>query len=434
MAEKSWGSRRIFGLIVALGAAIVPAASIAQTSPTDRIEAIERQLRSLQSEVQQLKGELGAARQQLRQARSAAQQARQDPLGAPAAGARPAPAPTLPPPAAAAIPVAATPAEPHAVQTAGNRFGIESPDGRNSIYLTGRLHFDVGDYLDYHPQSRAASIQNLNSGVNARRARLGITGKFGGDWAYTLIYDFGGSTDATPGVTGSGIQSAMITYDGFNKGPLPLAFDIGYMNTPFTLQEATSANDLLFVERASIQAVASNIFANNFRSALGVRSNDERYWAGIYLTGPQSGAVHTAGEQYGAFGRATYQLVQEPEYSLHLGSDIGGLLKPPTVGGVQTITLSDRPELRVDPTAILSTGALGTAAHRVTGAAVYGVEGAASYRNFFVQGEYYHVDVDRRGLPPNASHVPYTARSWTRPARPRTYLAPAAAHTTQVPP
>jgi len=433
MAEKSWGSRRIFGLIVALGAAIVPAASIAQTSPTDRIEAIERQLRSLQSEVRQLKDELGAARQQLRQARSAAQQARQDPLGAPAAGARPAPAPTLPPPAAAAIPVAATPAEPHAVQTAGNRFGIESPDGRNSIYLTGRLHFDVGDYLDYHPQSRAASIQNLNSGVNARRARLGITGKFGGDWAYTLIYDFGGSTDATPGVTGSGIQSAMITYDGFNKGPLPLAFDIGYMNTPFTLQEATSANDLLFVERASIQAVASNIFANNFRSALGVRSNDERYWAGIYLTGPQSGAVHTAGEQYGAFGRATYQLVQEPEYSLHLGSDIGGLLKPPTVGGVQTITLSDRPELRVDPTAILSTGALGTAAHRVTGAAVYGVEGAASYRNFFVQGEYYHVDVDRRGLATNGFDGGYIEGSWILTGEQRKYLAATGAYTNPVP-
>src|SRR6266851_7524122 len=297
MAEKSRGSRRISGLVVAFGAVIVPAASIAQTSPIDRIEAIERQLRSLQNEVQQLKGELGAAKQQLRQARSAAQQTRQDALGAAAAGARPAPAATLPPPAAAP-PVAAPPPAPHAVQTAGNRFGIESPDARNSIYLTGRLHFDVGDYLDYHPQSRAASVPSLNSGVNARRARIGITGKFAGDWAYSLIYDFGGSTDATPGATGSGIQSAMITYNGLNKGPLPLAFDIGYMDTPFTLHEATSANDLLFVERTSIREVASNIFANDFRSALGVRSNDERYWTGIYLTGPQSGAVHTAGEQY----------------------------------------------------------------------------------------------------------------------------------------
>jgi phosphate-selective porin OprO and OprP len=78
------------------------------------------------------------------------------------------------------------------VQTALNRFGLESADKQNSIFLTGRLHFDVGDYLDFTPQSKKfASVQNLNSGVNARRARLGVTGKFAEDWTYTLIYDFG---------------------------------------------------------------------------------------------------------------------------------------------------------------------------------------------------------------------------------------------------
>ncbi len=431
MAEKS-RSRRSCCAVVAFYATIVPAAAIAQTSPTDRIEAIERELRSLQSEVQQLKGELGAARQQLRQAHSEAQRARQDALGAATSGARAVQA-AIPAAPAAPPPVAAPPPGPHVVQTAGNRFGLESSDGRNSIYLTGRLHFDVGDYLDYHPQSRAAAVQTLNSGVNARRARLGVTGKFGGDWAYTLVYDFGGSTDAVPGVTGSGIETALVTYNGLNKGPLPLAFDIGYMDTPFTLQEATSSNDLLFVERTSIREVASNIFANDFRSALGVRSNDERYWTGIYLTGPQSGAVHTAGEQYGAFGRATYQLLQTPEYSLHLGGDVGGLLKAPTVGGIQTITLSERPELRVDPTAILSTGSLGTTAHPVTGAAVYGVEGAAGYRNFFVQGEYYHVDVNRRGLAINGFDGGYIEGSWILTGEQRKYVPTTGAYTNPVP-
>ncbi len=92
MAERSQSGRRSCGAVVAFCAAIVPAAAIAQTTPTDRIEAIERQLRSLQSEVQQLKGELGAEKQQLRQARSAAQPARQAsaPMRLPAsAGSRP---------------------------------------------------------------------------------------------------------------------------------------------------------------------------------------------------------------------------------------------------------------------------------------------------------------------------------------------------------
>src|SRR5262249_43853227 len=157
-----------------------------------------------------------------------------------------------------------------------------SADKRNSIFLTGRLHLDVGDYLDYHPGSKFASVQNLNSGVNARRARLGVTGRFAGDWGYTLIYDFGGSSDGLPPLAGapaSGIQNAYISYNGLNKGSLPLAFDLGYIDVPFGLDEVTSSNDIMLMERAAIVNVATGIFANDFRSAFGVRSNDDRYWA-----------------------------------------------------------------------------------------------------------------------------------------------------------
>jgi phosphate-selective porin OprO/OprP len=450
MARRSGGARCGRVAALALCATIVPAASYAQGSPNDRIDAIERQIRNLQGELQHLKGALVDAQQQLRQSRSEAQRAqeqlrqareaasraRQDALSAATSESQAAQAAAQARAAAAAPPppIAQPAPQPHIVQTAGNRFGLESADKRNSIFLTGRLHFDVGDYLDYTSQSKKfAAVQNLNSGVNARRARFGVTGVFAGDWNYTLIYDFGGSTDSSPGAMGSGIQAAQITYNGLNKGPLPLAFDIGYMDTPFTLEEASSSNDILFLERASIQAVASNIFANDFRSALGVRSNDDRYWAGVYLTGPQSGAVHTAGEQYGAFGRGTYQLLQDPTYSLHLGADVGALLKPPAPAGIRTITLSDRPELRVDPTAILSTGALGTAANPVDGAQVYGVELAAGYENLFLQGEYYHIDVDRARLRPNTFDGAYIEASWILTGEQRKYLPASGAYTNPVP-
>jgi phosphate-selective porin OprO/OprP len=440
--------RSAVGAALMVAAALVPAAASAQTSPTDRIDAIERQIHGLQSELQRLKRELGDTKQKLREsqdetrraqaqatqaagqaenqsqtARAQAQQAKQTAVQAEAT------AQAVVHTARTAVP----PRGPHDVQTSGNRFGIESSDGQNSIYLTGRLHFDVGDYLDYHPASKFASVHDLNSGVNARRARLGVTGKFAGDWAYTLIYDFGGSTDASPGASGSGIQTALITYNGFNKGPFPLAFDIGYMDTPFTLDEATSSNDIMFVERASIQAVASNVFANDFRSAVGVRSNDDRYWAGIYATGPQSGATHNTGEQFGAFGRATYQVLSAPDYSLHVGADVGGLLKPPAVSGIRTITLSDRPEDRVDPTAILGTGALGTAANPVSDTAVYGVEMAAGWENFFAQGEYYHIDVDRARLSSNGFDGGYFEASWTITGEHRKYIPAAGAYGSIVP-
>jgi phosphate-selective porin OprO/OprP len=426
------GPRLSGSAVIALVMALTPVGVAAQSSPSDRIDAIERQIRQLQGEVQHLKGELGDTRQKLRQSQEEEQRARQQAQQANDA-ARHAQQETTAI-ANAAAPVAAPPPGPHVVQTGGNRFGLESADGRNSIYLTGRLHFDVGDYLDYNPQSRAAAVQNLNSGVNARRARLGVTGKFAGDWTYNLIYDFGGSSDGfppTPGAPASGIEAAYLTYNGLNKGPLPLAFDLGYMDTPFTLDEATSSNDIMFVERASIQTVATGIMAGDFRSALGVRSNDERYWAGVYLTGPTSGALHTTGEPIGAFGRATYQVLQAPNYSLHLGADLGGLLKPP--GSPRSITLSDRPELRVDPTVILSTGALGTAANPVNNAAIYGVEAAAGYENFFVQGEYYHIDVDRQGRPTNGFDGGYIEGSWTLTGEHRKYLPAAGAYSGIVP-
>jgi phosphate-selective porin OprO/OprP len=443
--------------LIALATALIPTAASAQSVSATQIDSIEKQIQELQGQLQGLKRELADTKQKLhesegaaKRAQAQAQQANQTATQAQGQARA----------AAAAVPVAPTaalappppPPGPRVVQTQypavnppnpqyptafpGNRFGLESADGSNSIYLTGRLDFDAADYLDYHPDSKYASVQDLNSGVDARRARLGVTGKFEDDWTYSLIYDFGGSTDEGPGgggVTTAGIQTAEITYNGLNKGPFPLAFDIGYMDTPFTLDEATSSNDIMFVERASIQTVASTIFANDFRSAAGVRSNDDRYWAGVYMTGPQSGATHGTGEQFGAFGRATYQVLQGPNYSFHLGGDVGALLKPPDVGGIRTITLSDRPELRVDPTSILSTGALGTAANPVNGAQVYGVELAGGYDSLFAQSEYYHIDVDRAGLPTNGFDGAYVQGSWTITGEHRIYLPATGAYSAIIP-
>ena len=65
-------SYRDCGAVVALCAAMMPAAAGAQDVTGDRISAIERQIRNLTNELQQLKGELGAAKQQLRESRGEA--------------------------------------------------------------------------------------------------------------------------------------------------------------------------------------------------------------------------------------------------------------------------------------------------------------------------------------------------------------------------
>jgi phosphate-selective porin OprO/OprP len=301
-----------------------------------------------------------------------------------------------------------------------NRPTICTADNENCISITSRVHWDVGGY-DYHPNSAATSPQKLDDGENLRRARIGIIGKFFGDWNYALIYDFGGTSDgfggtasigATPSSGGtsvgflpggavSGVENAYLSYTGFKPFGGKLAIEGGVMDLPYTLDEAMSSNDIVFMERSSSSVIAMNIAAGDFRSAAGARWYDDRFWAGAYVTGPTTGAIHSASslnpngtsEQVGAVARAAGQVISGNDYSLHLGGEGEWLIRAPRdeITGAQTLTLSDRPELRIDPTSLISTGALAG----VSGAQVYSVEAAGTYGPLFAQGEYFWYNVDR---------------------------------------
>lgn len=331
---------------------------------------------------------------------------------------------------AAAVP-AATPGVPGApivTESSSHHFGLASADGQNTIELTGRLHIDSGGYLNYRPDASTTDQKGLADGIDLRRARIGVVGKWMGDWAYALIYDFGGSTDslnpalllANANTTNtsnnsysavSGVENAFITYNGFyNHGQkFPVAFDFGFQDVPWTLDEATSSNDIMFMERSSSQVIATEFGGGDFRSSLGVRSNDDRYWVGAYLTGPTAGALATNGAAcvsatppcipassvsgYGPSGtglfRAAYQLVQTKDATLHLGFNYANMFAPRVGANDAGIQLYDRPELRVDPTYFLNTKAI-----PAQDAQVFGAEAAASYGPAFIQGEYYHYIVD----------------------------------------
>jgi phosphate-selective porin OprO/OprP len=152
-----------------------------------------------------------------------------------------------------------------------------------------------------------------------------------------------------------------------------------------------------------------------------VRSNNDRYWAGIYVTGPTSGTTHAFPEQLGAFGRFSYQVVQTSDTTLHVGVNAEGLMKPATSGGVRSVALSDRPELRLDPTTIINTGQLGSIGHPVASAAVYGLELAGTWRNFYWQGEGFNYSVSRQGVPDNNFWGGYLAGAWTITGERRIY-------------
>jgi phosphate-selective porin OprO/OprP len=246
------------GLVGALSLAAILAAKSASAQSAavsgERVDQLEAQIKTLEREIQALKAKSTAVEKAEKAYATAT----------PAAKAK-APAPSA-----------------VAKMSPGNRPSICTPDGLNCIAITSRLHLDAGGY-SYHPNSALTTPQNLDSGVNARRARIGLLGTFMGDWNYALIYDFGGSSDGLPPVSGaptSGIENAYLSYTGLK----PLAFELGYMDVPYTLEEATSSNDIMFMERASPQVIATSIAAGDFRSTVGVRGNDDRFWAGVYVT------------------------------------------------------------------------------------------------------------------------------------------------------
>ena len=82
----------------------------------------------------------------------------------------------------AVVPVKAPAAPPDViVKMPNNRPTICTADEQNCIALTSRLNFDAGGY-DYRPNTANTNPQRLDDGVNARRARIGVLGKFLGDW------------------------------------------------------------------------------------------------------------------------------------------------------------------------------------------------------------------------------------------------------------
>jgi phosphate-selective porin OprO/OprP len=482
---------------------------------------MQRQMNQLQQQIQSLKGEIAQAKKK---------QAEPD-----RAYAASPPKATLPPPPAAPTAVAKmTPGyRPSicAIEGIPGMFTKTGPayvDNLNCIAFTGRVHFDVGGY-DYRPNTRPdlAAVplssgppftvpQNLDSGVNARRARIGFIGLFQADWVYSLIYDLGGSSDgfgssttgcinSTAGATcrvgllssgiTSGIQTAYLSYQGwkgnYNGHPWNVAIEGGYSDTFFTLEEAQSSNDIMFIERASPQQIATNVAAGDFKSNFGGRAYGDWFWAGAYVTGPTSGAMHSATgsvragtvgtinqpllnltppdgttEQFGGYARGAVHFGDTKQYSIHLGGAVSELFKPAFdwVTGAQSLSLTDRPELRIDPTPIVGTniqggpgytGALSgvgatNAIQNVSHAFVYAVEAAGNVGPLFLQGEYYWFDVDRRLWPIQARSSSsgalasvtgptlhfnggYIEAGWTLTGETRTYNTASAAYNIIVP-
>lgn len=285
------------------------------------------------------------------------------------------------------------PALPYVTMTPGHEFGLSSADGLNSIFFNGVVQVDAAGKVG------GSSIPANPANIYLRRARLGMGGKFMGDWNYFLRFDLGGS-----GVEGAGagsLENGYITYNGFaNHHIFPVSLTIGAIDVPWTLDEPSSAYSMMFMERSAAQQLAvSTVGAGDKRLSIGAISHDKRYFAGAWLTGPTTGQARAFTDNIGSVPlsglvRGAYQVIQTPNASLHVGANYGIQF---TEGYTGTVALSKgiTPEVEAFGKMEFGDGAPWAApSPALKDSQVIGAEFAATYGNAFVQGEYYHYIID----------------------------------------
>jgi phosphate-selective porin OprO/OprP len=285
------------------------------------------------------------------------------------------------------------PALPFVTMTPGHQFGLSSADGLNSIYFNGVVQLDAAGKVG------GSSIPQNPANAYFRRARIGVGGKFYGDWNYFIRYDFGGSK----GVDGTGsLENAYIQYNGFynHYQPFPVSLTIGAIDVPWTMDEMTGAYNILFMERSAAQQLAVHVVgAGDSRISIGATSNNNRYFAGAWVTGPTTGSARDFVDNEGSLPvsglvRGAYQIIQTPNASLHLGANYGIQF---TNGNTGKLALSsgNTPEVNAFGTMSYLDGTGWTSLNpAVKNSQVIGAEAAATYGNAWIQGEYYHYIID----------------------------------------
>jgi phosphate-selective porin OprO/OprP len=301
-------------------------------------------------------------------------------------------------PAAAAK--AAAPETPRLTLTNG-RPVITAADGKSSIAIRANVQMDAALYgeaaegplaTDYRRGSVGGGRENnaardFSDGMFFRRARLGVEGTFASNFNYRLLLELGGS--ATEGPTR--INDAWIGYTGL----APFTFQLGAFSPPSNMDDGTSPEDQVFIERASSSELSRALGGADGRLGLGMRASGKRYMSSLTLTTRTVNDAEVFDTQFAAVGRVGGLLATSDDYNVHLGASATWVFSPPDQGSAATprhpLRFRDRPEIRVDGVRLIDTGAI-DAAH----ANVYGMEFGANWKNFYVQGENFWFDVDRR--------------------------------------
>ena len=312
---------------------------------------------------------------------------------------------------------------------------IKSGDGRFSMALRTRFQFDDANFIQ-HPGATSAN-RDLSSGAVIRRGFFGVEGTAFKDFWYEFRLNGGGSDGGSQGASGvpnAGegdplLSLARVAYRGIDHFQL----NLGVIEPVFMYEGTVSSGQLLFMERPEIDNIAADSFGAGdarrgieatFQHADFLHGGDNLVLSAAF-TGNKTGSAvsHANGgdENSQVLGRASYRVWSDGISNASIGvSGAHAFSGGVSNGGGGTFRFRDRPEIRVDGTRLIDTGAI-TAAN----ATMYAVDGGANIQNFYLGGEYAQFTIDRAtGGHPQFSGG-YVEGSWVLTGEPKTYTVSA---------
>jgi len=244
------------------------------------------------------------------------------------------------------------------VETKGG-LKVTSADRNFEASLGGRIHFDAYAF--------DRDMADTTGTSEFRRARLTLAGKAYG-WEYKLEQDFSAGSNL------DGLRDAYIA-----RSALGGKFTIGHFKPYRAMEELTSSNELLMMERPF--ASATGLFSGRqFQQGVGYLRAGDNYTAGLSVFNLR-GAAASRNEGMGVAGRATWAPINTDDRTLHFGTWFS---QENANKGSADLAGSFNYAGRRGPSQLIATT---TGASRST-VDVYAVEAAGSFGPAFFQAEY----------------------------------------------
>jgi len=266
----------------------------------------------------------------------------------------------------------------------GLRF--ESLDGSSCGRISGKIHIDtfffssdrdVDSYLK-------GTGQDLEDGVDFRRARISLDGYIFDRFIYKANYDFSGGENEFKDV-----------YIGVKDLPLNMLFKAGHFKEPFSLESVTAVDGILFQERSIVQTTITP--SRNTGVAISGTLLDERIsWStGIFHNADSFGDGGSNGGMSVTARIAGLPWRPSEDKLLHIGAAY-------SKRGEDDIQFQAGPESHSSPDFIDTDGFAAVTPHimKLDKADMYGGEALLMVGPFSTQGEYVRFDGNSPGRDP----------------------------------